>query len=80
MEFSTISLSLIGQNSIRSAIFTITHFLLGIKVFFWVIVLNVIILDIKIWIAECMVEMFNKYTLMFPPTILNVTNAKTMDT
>jgi hypothetical protein len=51
------------------------HFLQGIKVSFLVIVLLVITLDINLYIAECMEEMF-----MWPHTILNVTNATTMDT
>jgi hypothetical protein len=56
------------------------HFLPGIKVSFWVIVLHVIILDINMWISKRMEEMFKQYILMFPPTILNATNATTMDT
>jgi hypothetical protein len=56
------------------------HLLPGIKVSFWVIVLHVINLDIKLWIAEHMEEMFKQEMLMCPPTILNVTNATTMDT
>jgi hypothetical protein len=34
------------------------HSLLGIKVSFWLIVLIVLTLDIKLWIAENMKEMF----------------------
>jgi hypothetical protein len=40
-------------------------------IFFWVIVLLVIALDIKLWIAEHMEEMFRKEMPMRPTTILN---------
>jgi hypothetical protein len=56
------------------------HSLPCIKFPFVVIVLLVITLDIKLQIAECMEEMFKQEMFMCPPTILNVTNAKTMDT
>jgi hypothetical protein len=56
------------------------HLLPGIKVCFWVIILHVINLDIKLWIAERMEEMFKQEILMCPLKILNVTNATTMET
>jgi hypothetical protein len=55
------------------------HRLPGIKVSFMVIVLLVINLDIKLYIVDNMEEMSKKEMFMRPLTILNVTNATTMD-
>jgi hypothetical protein len=49
------------------------------KLSFMVIVLLVTTLDIKLYIAEHMEEMVKKVMCTWPHTILNVTNATTME-
>jgi len=50
------------------------------KVYFMVIVLLVLILDIKLYIAGIMEEMFKKEILMWLHITLNITNATIMVT
>jgi hypothetical protein len=56
------------------------HSLPGMKVYFMVNVLLVLTLDIKLYIAELMEEIFKEEMLMWFHTILNVTNVITMGT
>ena len=56
------------------------HSLLGMKISFMVIVFIVLILDIRLHIAEIIKEIFKQEIPMWPHVTLNVTNVITMDT
>ena len=56
------------------------HLLLGMQIYFMVIVFIVLIFDIRLHIAGIIKEMFKQEIFMWPYITLNVTNFITMDT
>jgi hypothetical protein len=56
------------------------HSLLGMQIYFMVIVFIVLILDIRLHIAGIIKEKFKQEVPMWPHVTLNVTNVITMDT
>jgi hypothetical protein len=54
--------------------------LLGMQIYFMVIIFIVLILDIRLQIVGIIKEMFKKEMPMWPHVTLNVTNVITMDT
>jgi hypothetical protein len=56
------------------------HSLLGMQIYFMVIVFIVLNFDIRLHIARIIKEMFKKEVLMWPHVTLSVTNVITMDT
>ena len=56
------------------------HSLLGMQIYFRVIVFIVLILDIRLQIAGIIKEMFKQEMPMWPHITLNVTYVITMDT
>jgi hypothetical protein len=56
------------------------HSLQGMQIYFMVIVLIVLILDIRLQIVGIIKEMFKQKMTMWPHVTLNVTNVITTDT
>jgi hypothetical protein len=56
------------------------HSLLGMQIYFMVIVFIVLILDIRLQIAGIIKKMFKQKMSMWPHVTLSVTNVITMDT